>query len=338
MIDIGFDLLFWCTLYVVLLVVIGTMGRRARRDSSMSDFFLGGRSMGFVVLVFTLFATQYSGNSLSGFPGQTYREGLSYFMSVTFMVAIVAGYTLFAPRLFALSRRRAYITPTDFLTDRYGSSTLHYLSATLFAATLLNFLLAQFTALGHAFAGLTQGQIPYAAAIVGGAVVVLLYQILGGMRAVAWTDALQGAMLLIGLACIVALLWFEVGSPTSVVRTVQLLQPDMVANPTLTMCLVWLSNFLLLALGAPLYPQAIQRIFAAERLRSLRNALATMAIIPLFAVTTVVFIGAAGIALFPRLNGVEADQVTFRVVSYLVESNAWAYYPALMVMLAVVEQ
>jgi Na+/proline symporter len=252
-------------------------------------------------------------------------------MSVTFLVGIVAGYTLFAPRLYALSRREKYVTPTDFLEHRFRSPVLNYLSAAIFAWVLVNYLLAQLIALGNAFSGFTQGQIPYWTAVVGGAAIVLTYVLLGGMRAAAWTDVLQGVLVLI-----VVLIWFQVGSPTSVLRTVQLLEPEKVANPSLTVCLVWLSNFLLLALGAPLYPQAIQRIYAAKRLRPLRNALAAMAVIPLFAATTVIFIGAVGIVLFPQLDPTESEQVTFRVASYLVESNALAYYPVLMVMMAVI--
>lgn len=336
MIDLSLDLVFWCTVYVVLLLVIGWMGRQARETDSLSDYFLAGRSMGPVVLVLTFFATQYSGNSLSGFPGQTYREGLSYFMTVTFMIGIVTGYTLFAPRLYAESRRKNFLTPTDFLNDRFQSPLLNDVSAVIFAWTLLNFLLAQFIALGNAFSSFTQGEIPYWAAVAVGAVVVLVYVIVGGMRAVAWTDALQGILLVVGLVFIVILIWMEVGSPTSVARTVQLLNPAMVSNPTLRECMVWLSHFLLLALAAPLYPQALQRIYAAQRLRHLRNSLATMAVIPLFAVSIVIFIGAAGLALFPELDRLETEQVTFRVVSYLVESNTLAYYPALMVMMAIV--
>ena len=336
MTDLAFDLLFWCTLYIVVLLVVGTMGRQARQDDTLADYFLAGRSIGFGVLLFTLFATQYSGNSLLSFPSQIHREGLPYFMSVTFIVGIVAGFTLFVPRLYALSRSRAYLTPTDFLHDRFRSPVLNYLSAAIFAVVLMNFLLAQLIALGIAFSGFTQGQIPYWTAVVGGAVIVLIYVLLGGMRAAAWTDVMQGALLIIGLAFIVILMWLQVGSPTSVFRTVRLLDPEKVANPSLTVCFVWLSNFLLLALGAPLYPQAIQRIFAARRLRPLRNALAALAVIPLFAATTVMFIGAVGIVLFPHLGPVESEQVTFRVVSHLVESDALAYYPVLMIMMAVV--
>ncbi len=324
MIDLEFDLVFWCAIYVVVLLVIGSFARQARKEETLSDYFLAGRSMGFIVFLTTLFATQYSGNSFSGFPGQTYREGLAYFMSVTFVVGIAAGYMLFAPRLFSLSRQCRYLTPTDFLDDRFKSPALNFISAAMFAVVLLNFLLAQLMALGAAFSGLTQDQIPYWMGVV-----VLAYVLMGGMRAVAWTDVLQGSLLVVGVLVILVLVWVEVGSPTSVVRTVQLLRPEMVANPDLETSFVWLSNFFLLALGAPLYPQAIQRVYAAKKLKHLRTTLVVMAILPLIVISTVIFIGAAGIALFPELDRFASDQVTFRVLTYLVESNALAYYPAL---------
>ncbi|MCH8937543.1 MAG: hypothetical protein IIB90_17655, partial [Gemmatimonadetes bacterium] len=51
MIDLGLDLVFWCTLYVVLLLVIGSMARQARQGDSLRDYFLAGRSMGPMVLL-----------------------------------------------------------------------------------------------------------------------------------------------------------------------------------------------------------------------------------------------------------------------------------------------
>lgn len=328
-------LLIACGLYIAALLVIGWRSRRARRGDSLSEFYLAGRSLGTLVLLFTLFATQYSGNSLSGFPGQTYREGLAYYMSVTFMVGIVGGYLLFAPRLFHESRRRAFVTPTDYIVARFGSPLLAGMVTTILAITLANFLLAQLMAMGHAFAGLTAGGVPYWAGVVGGAAVILVYELMGGMRAVAWTDALQGGILFLGLLLAVYLLSDVVGSPAAVVATIAEVAPHKVASPSLEVCALWLSNFLLLGLGGPLYPQAIQRIYAARRLADLRRALATMAVLPHVAITTVVFLGLAGIALFPDLVGAEADQITFRVLGHLVAENPVAYWPVLVVTLGV---
>ncbi len=333
--DFSRDVVVWSTGYVVVLLILGGLGRRAMREKTLADFYLAGRSIGFFVLLLTLFATQYSGNAISGFPGQTYRHGLSYIMSVTFMVGIVTGYLLFAPRLYEVARRRRFITPTDFLADRFGSSALSYLSALIFTVTLFNYLLAQLIAMGHAFEGLTEGRIDYMAGVIGGAAVILIYELLGGMRAVAWTDVLQGSLLLAGMILVALLIGTEIGSPAAVVAGIQRLAPEKLVIPDFQTCAVWLSNFLLLGLGAPLYPQAIQRIYAARRLGELRRALAGMAFLPLIGITTVVFIGTAGILLFPDLEALEADQVTFKVLAHLVARQPFAYYPVLAIMMAV---
>jgi Na+/proline symporter len=336
MVDFSRDVVWWSFGYVVLLLILGFAGRRAMREKTLSDFYLAGRNIGFFVLLLTLFATQYSGNSMSGFPGQTYRRGLSYIMSVTFMVGIVAGYTLFAPRLFSIARRYRFLTPTDFLNHRFNSRSLNYLSATIFSITLFNFLLAQLMAMGHAFSGLTHGRISFTWGVLGGAAVILIYELLGGMRAVAWTDVLQGSILLGGMLLVVVLLGLEVGTPAAVVRSIHQVSPEKLLISDWKVCAVWISNFLLLGLGGPLYPQAIQRIYAARRLSSLRRALASMALLPLIGTTSVIFVGAVGIMLFPQLDSLQADQVTFKVLAQLVEIQPAAYYPVLVVMMAVI--
>lgn len=336
MVDFTHDLVWWSLGYVVLLLGLGLVGRRAMPERTLSEFYLAGRNIGFFVLLLTLFATQYSGNSMSGFPGQTYRRGLSYVMSVTFMVGIVAGYTLFAPRLYSIARRYSFITPTDFLSHRFQSRPLNCLSATIFALTLFNFLLAQLMAMGYAFAGLTQGRISFTWGVLGGAAVILVYELLGGMRAVAWTDVLQGSILLSGMLVIVILLGLEVGSPAAVVQGILQVAPEKLVIDDWRICAVWVSNFLLLGLGGPLYPQAIQRIYAARRVSALRRALAGMALLPLIGTTSVIFVGAVGIMLFPHLTSLQADQVTFKVLVHLVDLRPAAYYPVLVVMMAVI--
>jgi Na+/proline symporter len=334
--DLTVDFVFACILYVVLLVVIGAFARQARRDSTLSDMFLAGRTLGFGVLLLTLFATQFSGNSFSGFPAQVYREGLAYSMGVMFTVGVATGYLLFAPRLYRIARQQRFVTPTDYLRYRFGSPILSYVATGIFILALTNFLLAQLTALGQAFFTFTDGDIPYWLVVVLGGIVVLVYQVMGGFRAVAWTDVFQGVLIMVGLVLVVVMLWAEVGSPAAITKTVALLRPDLAATPDLRTCFIWLSNFLLLALGSPLYPQALQRVYAARRVPDLKRVIAILALIPLFTGSAVVLIGAAGIALFPQQGLFASDEVTFRVIAHLMESNALTYYPVLVVMVAIV--
>ena len=85
--------------YILSLLLIGVYAYSRRKDNSLGDFYLAGRDMGVIVLFLTLYTTQYSGNTLFGFTGAAYREGLRFLVCIHFMTAIIAAYLLFAPRL-----------------------------------------------------------------------------------------------------------------------------------------------------------------------------------------------------------------------------------------------
>ena len=168
----------------------------------MSSFYLAGKNLGALVLFFTLYATQYSGNTLIGYPGEAYRLGYAWIMSVGFMMAIVVAYLLFAPPLYRASRREHFVTPGDWITHRFGAngrSGLTLFAGVLFLVAIANYLLAQLLAVGHIVSGLSGGAIPFWAGVVVLAVIILFYETLGGMQAVAWTDCIQGLLLFVGL-------------------------------------------------------------------------------------------------------------------------------------------
>ncbi len=116
------------SVYLLSLILVGWWGYRARRENTMHDFYLAGSGFGFVVLVLTLYATQYSGNTLLGYSGKAYRIGYSWIMCVHFMTAIVVCYLLYVPRLYQVARERKYVTPTDYLNDRFASKSHKYFS------------------------------------------------------------------------------------------------------------------------------------------------------------------------------------------------------------------
>ena len=168
----------------------------------MSSFYLAGKNLGALVLFFTLYATQYSGNTLIGYPGEAYRLGFAWIMSIGFMMAIVVAYLLFAPALYRVSQQWHFVTPGDWIAHRFGSSGgsgLTLFAGVLFVVAIANYLLAQLLAVGHIVSGLSGGAIPFWAGVVVLGIIILFYETLGGMQAVAWTDCIQGLLLFVGL-------------------------------------------------------------------------------------------------------------------------------------------
>jgi len=328
-------------LYLVSLIGIGWYARTAREADTLKDFYLAGQGFGFAVLFLTLFATQYSGNTFFAFTGATYRIGYAWILSLHFMTAVVIAYLSFAPALYRLSRTRNYLTPADFIQDRYGSPALTLLVTLLMLVVLANFLLAQLMAMGRAMQGLAQdpGATAYALGVVVLALIMVIYGTLGGLRAVAWTDALQGAILALGFAVLVVLLFDHFGPldrATDIILAADLAHGTRRAlPPDAARCREWLSYILTVGFGICLYPQAIQRIYAARSARALRRSLAVMAFMPLPTMLIALLAGIMALAYLPGLEGAAADQIFGRVLREL-QSHSTLGYGMVVVTLAAV--
>jgi Na+/proline symporter len=322
--------------YLVALVWVAEVARRAKRDASPSDHFLAGRSLGSFVLFLTLYATAYSGNSLLGYPGRAYRDGYSFIMATGFMMAIVVVFHVLVPKLRPLAVRHHFVTPGDYLRLRFEgrwATTLRRVIAVLMTLALANFLLAQLKAMGEVADLVTDGRIPYDVGVIGLAGVILFYETRGGMRAVAWTDAAQGIAMLIGLAALFGWLLSEAGGLTEITRAVALNRPDAVAVPSRMVRIDWFSTLVLMGTASVLYPQAIQRIFAARSGRALKRSFAGMTFMPLATTLVVTLIGIASIARFDITDAVETDGIVPMLLSEWGAAGGWATGAALLVFL-----
>lgn len=322
-------------LYLVGLVAVAEIARRARRDNSPQDHFLAGRDLGVFVLFLTLYATGYSGNSLLGYPGEAYRRGFSWVMSVGFMLSIVICFHLVVPRLRPIAVREQFVSPADWIRHRFGGErwgeVLRLAVSLLMAIALANFLFAQLKAMGELTEVVTGGTIPYALGVLGLAAMILFYENLGGMRAVAWTDTAQGLLMLVGLMALLSWVLGTAGGLDGLTARVMELRPEAVQVPDRIEQTNWLSSIILLGLASAVYPQAIQRIFAARSARDLKGSMALMSFMP-FATTAVVFlIGIAAIPRFTDLGVAEADLVMPRLLAEWAESGPLALAAALLV-------
>ena len=154
--------------YLLSLIAIGFIAKQAREENTLRDFYLAGHGFGFAVLFLTLFATQYSGNTFFAFTGATYRIGYPWILCLHFMTTVVIVFQLFARRLHAIARKRGFVTPGDYLQDRFGSRLLTVLATLVLIVVLANFLLAQLMAMGRAMQGLaeTNPEQAYAAGVI----------------------------------------------------------------------------------------------------------------------------------------------------------------------------
>jgi len=297
-------------LYLFSLIGIGLAGRRAREENTLSDFYLAGRGMGVFVLFLTLYATQYSGNTMIGFAGKAYRGGYQSLVMVIFMSSIIGAYLIYAPKLFNLSKKYGFITIGDFIHYRFKNKLLTNLIVLISIIALGNYILTNLKAIGYIVVAATGGKVGFAQGIILLSLIMVIYETLGGMRSVAWTDVIQGVLLLIGVILIFIVIQIEYGGMVASAEIIKSHSPEFFNPPNWTEKRLWISTLGLAFFGISVYPHAIQRIYAAKNEHTLKRSFQFMVFMPLITTMFMVIVGWVGLSQFPNLDRQGSEQIT----------------------------
>lgn len=255
-----------------------------------------------------------------------------WILSLGYMTSVVVAYLLFAPQLYQSGRTHGFVTPGDWIHHRFDSPLLTLVANILFLVVITNFLLAQLMAMGHVVTTASGQTVPFWAGVIGLGLVILLYETVGGMRAVAWTDCAQGIMLLVGLAGIMFVILRSEDGLAAASAWIIANAPEKAAVPEGAAIRSWISALVLVAFSAAIYPQAIQRIFAANSRRALRNSLGAIAFMPLVTVLPMFLVGIVSLPRLSGLEGIAADQVMPALLRIWAGESAWLYAMAILVL------
>ena len=309
--------LIFIGIYICSLLLIGYLGKRASKEQSLNDFYLAGRNMGVFVLFLTLYATQYSGNTLIGFAGRSYRQGFTALVCVTFMISVIGAYLIFAPKLYRLSRKHNFITIGDYIQHRFNCRIFTTFAVILCIIALGNYILTNLKAIGYVTEILTDSKISFATGIIALSVIMVIYETLGGLRSVAWTDVIQGLILLGGLVLLFVAIEYQYGGVSSTSEYLINSKPEFWRPPDGEQKVKWASTILIVFLGISIYPQAIQRIYAAKSENALRYSFKLMAFMPFITSFIIVMTGVIGISLFPDLDRLESESIVLIILEDL---------------------
>lgn len=187
------------TVVVYLLMILG-LGVVFGRRQSRREFFVAGGSMGWLAVGLSVMATLFSSNSFVFYPaaafGDSLRIGLSL-IAFTLMTPIVIW--VFIPVYARLKVETAY----EYLERRFHVS-VRVLASGLFVLLRIGWM-ASATYAASVVVSSVAG-VPQTAVIIGLGAVSVGYTMLGGLRAVMWTDVVQffvfAATILVTLALI----------------------------------------------------------------------------------------------------------------------------------------
>ena len=322
--------------YLALLIPSCVKAKRANVNHTASEHYLADRSLGLLVLLLTIYATTISGNIL-GLSGQAYKTGYLWIAYAGFAAGITTAFHCLVPKLRPLSVKHQFVTPGDWVRYRFGekSNGLRIVVTVVFIAALLNYLFAQLKASGEIIAVMTNDTISYETGVIGFALIVFAYDVLGGLRAVAWTDTIQGLIMIIGFSLLG--FWIidssqgleHLGAKLNEFRPESMLVPD---SEKVTK---WFSLIIMMALGITIYPHTLQRIFASSSDRSLHRALAVLGVLTVLTSSVSVLTGWSAIALFPSESAMNADQVLPRVLDHWGASSLLNRCASVFVLLAI---
>ncbi|GIN99042.1 pantothenate permease [Siminovitchia terrae] len=174
---------------MIVYLFICYLGYRATDQSSMDDFYLGGRDLGPIVLFLTIGASWFSMWFLLGAPGSFFLHGVGF--NSFFILNIVLGVFMFVfgRRMWALAKVYNYVTPSDMLEHYYNSRFTRLISSVIGMYLLFPYIGIQLLGAGVAFELIGSS---FWLGVGSMLVLVTLYSLVGGMKAVAWTDAVQG--------------------------------------------------------------------------------------------------------------------------------------------------
>jgi SSS family solute:Na+ symporter len=184
------------TIFVVYIVGIVLLGLYASKRASTSkrDYFLAGDKLSWWMIGGSIIAANISSHHLVGAMGAAYSRG---FVAITLeWGAILIGFNALLWIFLPFYIRNGFYTVPEYLEKRYGNAT-RVLYAILILFTYVFVEIGAVLYLGglslHALFG-----IPILQSIFGMAILTGLYTVLGGLRAVIWTEMVQLVILVLG--------------------------------------------------------------------------------------------------------------------------------------------
>ncbi len=279
--------------YFLLVFLIGWLSLRWTK--SEQDYWIAGGKLGWGIGGATMAATHTSAGTFIGTIGVISAVGWSFGwvlivipLAYWFMVAVLA------PRFTKVKE----LTLPAFLQRRYESKTARGVGAVIILIATIVYIQAQIVA-GGLVANVVFGLDPTLGMVIF-TLILLLYTLVGGMLAVAYTDFLQMIIMVVGTIVAVPLAMSHFDGLSELVFRVESIKPltfDWSGFPTVLLITMSLAFFL----GSVATPEKVVRLYAMKDMRNIRRAI-LLTIILVTGLNLLVFLlGLTSMVLFPNL-------------------------------------
>ena len=179
-------------LFVAFTVLIYALIGVLSRTMDSGQYYVAGREVPAVFNGMATAADWMSGASFIAMAGGIYLKGYPY---MAFLVGWTGGYVLVAALIAPYLRKFGCYTVPDFIGTRYGGNLARLCAVIILVVASFTYVTAQIT--GTGIVASRALQIPFEAGVWIGLAGILFCSMLGGMRAVTWTQVAQYIVLII---------------------------------------------------------------------------------------------------------------------------------------------
>jgi sodium/pantothenate symporter len=218
-------------LYIAITFLLAWLAhRKAKGQRFLEEFFVAGRGIGPWVLALTWVATMASGGTFIGAPALAWQNGwVAHLWIAGFMCLAFTGMGILGKRIAFLGTATGAMTMPDLIRDRFESRGLGTILAVITLLLYVSYLVAQYIA-GARVMEVALGM-PYWAGLLLVSLTVTLYTAWGGFRAVAWTDAFQAIVMLIGILLTLGFALWKAGGIAPITEYLAAQSPELLAPP-----------------------------------------------------------------------------------------------------------
>ncbi|MDN5653779.1 MAG: sodium:solute symporter family protein [Kocuria sp.] len=301
---------------LVLLIAVGLgLYSRVGAGSSTSDFMVGGRSFGSIVIFIMVVGEVYSIGTIIGFPGGVYADGVMY--SVWFMGYILLGYPIgyfLLPLLWKAGRKYDAVNLPDILRGHFNSRALELTAAVLGVVFMVPWAQLQLTGLEVALSGLGLGLSPLVTVLIGVGI-SLVFVLLSGIRAPAFVSFLKD-FALVFVIVLVAVFVLSKGPNVATIVAEADLGSSHSTIPSGPPMINTISTLLFQTLGFYMFPFVVQAVVSGKSPVGIRRSQIAMPLYMLmypFLLLTSFF----AISAVPGLSGADTNLAFIEVARQL---------------------
>ncbi|HEX6943722.1 MAG TPA: hypothetical protein VF128_12390, partial [Gemmatimonadaceae bacterium] len=274
----------------------------SRRIRSESDYLLAGRSLGYTLATFSIFATWFGAETMVGSAGNAYRDGVSLGNAEPFgygLCLILAGFVFAAP----LWRRRL-TTLADLFRQRFSVGVERLVALIMIPGSIL-WAAAQVRAFGHILS--TSSTISPQLAIACAAGFTMLYTMFGGLLADATNDLIQSVVITVGLFVLLGGVLIELSQMGTLSETLGIVGPVSLLPSTGDSPFAIAEEWAIPICGSVIAAELVGRIIATRTPTIAKRSSITAGVLYIIVGTIPLVIGLLGQRIVPTLG--DAEQV-----------------------------